>query len=88
MATRKGRSILVHEMVVDAYIEWHSLICCPSGRRRAIERLGAGWPLLLSSPTYLPQKVTLPSSPTNFPSGDALAQAQTKKIPREGADGW
>ena len=86
MATRQGKSILVGEMVVDAYIEQHSLICCPRGRRRAIERFGAGWPLLLSSPTYLPQKATLPSSHTNLPSGGALAQPEESH--REGADGW
>lgn len=86
MATRQGQSILVGEMVVDAYIERQSLICCPRVRRRAIERFGAGWPLLLSSPTYLPQKATLPSSRTNLPSGSALAQ--TAKSHREGGDGW
>ena len=84
MATRQSSSILVDEMVVDAYIEWHSLICLPSGGRRAIERLGAGWPLLLSSPTYLPPKATLPSSQTGSPSGGA----RTEKPGREGGDGW
>ncbi len=86
MAPRQDPSILVDEMVVDAYIERHSLICCPRGRRRAIERLGAGWPLLLSSPIFLPQKATLPSSRTKFPSGDAPAQPE--KPCREGGDGW
>src|SRR4028119_635602 len=76
MARGRNPRILVDEMVVDAYIERHSLICCPRGRRRAIERLGAGWPLLLSSPTYLPHKVTLPSSHTNLPSGGAPAQPE------------
>jgi hypothetical protein len=87
-------------MVVDAYIKQHSLVCCLRGRRRAIERLGIGWPLLLSSPTYLPTKVTLPSSPSNLPSGSALQAAgsgqstsgvrtpvQTKEPRREGGDG-
>ncbi len=86
MATRQGPSILVGEMVVDAYIERQSLICCPRGRRRAIERFGAGWPLLPSSPTYLPQKATLPSSHTNIPSGGTLVQ--TAKSHRESGDGW
>ena len=86
MAMRQNPSILVDEMVVDAYIERHSLICCPRGRRRAIERLGAGWPLLLSSPTYLPQKATLPSSHTNLTSGDT--PARSGQPCREGGDGW
>ena len=86
MATRQDPSILVDEMVVDAYIKRHSLVCCPRGRRRAIERLGAGWPLLPSSPSFLPQKATLPSSDTNLPSGDA--PAQPGKPCREGGDGW
>ena len=86
MATRQDPSILVGEMVVDAYIERHSLVCCPRGRRRAIERLGAGWPLLLSSPTYLPQKVTLPSFHTNLSSGGA--SAQPGKGRREGGGEW
>ena len=86
MAPRQNPSILVGEMVVDAYIVRHPLICCPRGRRRAIERLGAGWSLLLSSPIYLPQKATLPSSHTNLPSGDSPAQPE--KPCREGGDGW
>ncbi|CAA9427270.1 MAG: hypothetical protein AVDCRST_MAG22-2998 [uncultured Rubrobacteraceae bacterium] len=86
MAPWQNPSILLDEMVVDAYIERHSLVCCPRGRRRAIERLGAGWSLLLSSPTYLPQKATLPSSYTNLPSGDSSAQPE--KPCREGGDGW
>ena len=86
MALRQDPSILVEEMVVDAYIERHSLFCCPRGRRRAIQRLGAGWPLLLSSPIYLPQKVTLPGSRTNHPSGDAPAQPEKPR--REGGDRW
>lgn len=86
MAPWQNPSILVDEMVVDAYIERHSLICCPRGRRRAIERLGAGWPLLLSSPTFLPQKATLPSSHTNLPSGGA--PPQPGKPCRGGGDGW
>ena len=86
MATRQDPSILVGEMVVDAYIERHSLVCCPRGRRRAIERLGAGWPLLPSSPIFLPQKATLPSSHTNLTSGDT--PARSGQPCREGGDGW
>ena len=86
MAPRQNPSILVGEMVVDAYMERHSLSCCPRGRRRTIERLGAGWSLLLSSPIYLSRKVTLPSSHTNLPSGDSPAQPE--KPCREGGDGW
>ena len=69
MATRPGTNILLGEMVVDAQIEWHSLLRCLRGRHRAIERLGVGWPLLLSFPTYLLPKVTLPGSPLNLSSG-------------------
>jgi hypothetical protein len=86
MARRRNPSILVDEMVVEAYIERHSLLCCPRGRRRAIERLGTGWPLLLSSPTYLPQKVTLPSSHTNLFSG--VAGAPPEKSRRKGGGRW
>jgi hypothetical protein len=85
MATRQGQRILLEEMVVDGYIGWHSLVCYPRGRR-TIERLGAGWPLLLSSPTYLPQRATLPSSRTSFSSGSALAQIVKSR--RGGAGGW
>ena len=85
MAARLRQSILVCEMVVGAYIEWLSLTCCIPGRRRAIERFGAGWPLL-SSPTYLPQKATLPGSHTKVHSG--VAPARPGKSHREGGDGW
>ena len=85
MAARRGQSILVCEMVVGAYIEWLSLTRCSRGRRRAIEHFGAGWPLL-SSPTYLPHKATLPGSHTKVHSGVALARPGGFR--REGGDGW
>ncbi len=86
MATRHDRSILVCEMVVGAYIERHSLICCPRGRWRAVEYLGAGWSLLLSSPIYLPQKATLPGSPLYVPSGVALERPGGSRL--GGAYAW
>ena len=86
MATRPARSILVCEMVVGAYIERHSFNGCPRGRWRAIQRPGAGWPLLLLSPIYLPQKATLPGSRTNPTPAAAPARPTVNRL--GGEEGW
>ena len=87
MATRRERSILVGEMVVGAYIELHSFICCLRGRRRAIERLGIGWLFLFPFFTIHPSKATLPSR--RIPPGRVRRRALVKSdVPlREGGDG-
>jgi len=79
MVTRRGRSILVGEMVVGAYIERHPFICRLCGRRCANERLGVGWLLLFPFLTSHPMKATLPSPPSNFSRASALRVAVSRQ---------
>ena len=46
MANTRAWTILVDKMVVGAYTEQLSFLCCLPARRFTIERLGIGWRLL------------------------------------------